>query len=162
MPLRTLNPGLKKQAADRTNTAVASLFETTERLWREMHAPEFKFDRTEPMTMAEAQVAAGLNEKFVYGKKHKTLPEVPSAGGLSTRDKLDKWVQEYNTEYEKLCAKSARDDGPVDDAAYWRERYEKLARHANLWHARMRQMRKRLRDLGEDPEKVVPLVKSRK
>lgn len=159
MPPRTINSGLRKQTAERTDAAVARLFEATERLWREMHSPDFKFDRTEPMTMAEVQLAAGLNEKFVYGKKHKTVPEGARAGSLSTKDKLDKWVQDYNAEYEKLRASKEGDD-PADDAAYWRERYEKLARHANLWHARMRQMQKRLRDLGQDPDKVVPFPKT--
>lgn len=146
MARKSLPKNLRDQAAGRSDAAKSALQAAMDAWWSELEENGFAID--EPPTLKDMQLRAGLGEKFLYGPKHKE----------TTKPWVEQWIEKVRTEASRR-KKDNEEPEESEDAKYWQERYEKLARHANLWFVRMRQLQKRVRDLEGD-RRVARLVTS--
>ena len=88
------------------------------------------------LTIRDVMARAGLNVRFLYGPHHRT----------TTKPRVEAFVQEVNA-FRKEEADA--DAGPTleDELDEMRRRYEKLARHTNMWVQQLLEARRRIRDL---------------
>jgi hypothetical protein len=135
---RRLPAGLKAQAEGRTDKSVEALRSTMKAIKARLDENDYAMD--EPLTIKAVQEKAGLNPKFLYGQKHKA----------TTKAEVEAFVDKINVEWQKRQRESGvptEIDLARQEAAYWKERYDRLATNAALWWAKMRQKDKRIADL---------------
>lgn len=149
---RGIPQSLRAQAASRTGGSVETLRACMEAWERELREANFSYPHQ--LSLKELVARARLNTKFLYGPRHKD----------TTRLEAERWIRRMNDEREKHVA-TAEAETPLAtakrDAEYWKLRYERLARHANLWFARMRDQERQLRELRgrceEDKGTILPV-----
>ena len=139
MPERKALPDqLREKSGKRTDDAVSALHVALDAIRAEVRAA----DGDRPVTLKDVVARAGLGEKFLYSLKHKntTKPIMEAAvaeiNELSRRNRVS--AEPVQSDLERARA----------EARYWKERYEKLARHGNLWFARMREQQRTIRELN--------------
>jgi hypothetical protein len=137
---------MRRHAAGRTDASLRALFAYLDRLEieiRQGRGPE------DPLDFKTVSTNAGVGPKFLYGKKHNQSFD----GAPSTKDVVEDKLKSLNKiiveRKEVMVRTSERDDADSlkSEAAYWKERYEKLARHTNLWFARIREQQRAIRRL---------------
>jgi len=128
---------LRVSANARTETSLRALFEALDKIDTEVLNGTFEGSLTFGTVLARAK----LNADFLNGPKHKG----------STRKAVEARIGNINrhrAKTEKLQEEDQYSKG--DDALYWRERYFRLAREANIWFARMREQQRTIRKLKSE------------
>jgi hypothetical protein len=138
-----LPSAMRSVAAGRTNAALNRLFEAMAAAEDRARTSAYDVPR---ITMKAICEEACVGEKFLFGPKHKN----------TTRKEIEGRVAKVNMLIEarvNATAKSDVQDTPLGkakaEALYWKERYERLARHGHLWFVRMRDQQRIIRDLRQ-------------
>jgi hypothetical protein len=138
---------LRAKSGQRSADAIESIRAKIVELEREKEAG-FK-GRQEPLDLRSFQISAGVNPRFLYGTKHKSTLLVT----------VNEFIARFNKSwFESQKPDLTREQKLENDVAYWRERYLKLARHANAWFHERREMGREVRDLRIATGKVVPIT----
>lgn len=150
---RALPNALRCQAASRTDASVKAIHDAMETLGRELEASGY--DLAEPLSIKDVMSRAGVNPKFLYGPRHREV----------TKPQVEAFVKQVNA-LRAQRREAGEVQTPLETAkkqtAYWKERYEKLAQHANLWKQRMFQQQRRIRELEGEVGRVVALPSVRR
>ena len=137
---KSLPQGLRDRSGQRTSDSVAALHAAVKEIAQDVEADA---SRVKAVTLRDVIARAKLSEKFLYGAKHKdtTKPAIEAELADINARLAARTVQQAPTltEVEKARA----------EAEHWKVRYEKLARHCNLWFARMREQQQVIRDLRQ-------------
>jgi hypothetical protein len=142
---RILPAEMRKHAAVRTDSSLQALFDYLDQLGVEIHSGRYK---GKALDLKAVCVGAGLNLKFLYGPKHRA-----SAGsGPSTKATVEDRLKALNTEIARQGKAAVREEQPEaqrlqSEISHWQERYRRLAGYSNLWHARIREQQRAIREL---------------
>jgi hypothetical protein len=131
---RRLPEALRKSSVARTDAAVERLFQALDQIETEVGLGSFKGS----LSLDAILTRARLNADFLNSPKHKQ----------STRKAVESRVRRIRA-HLAIARNVEQAREPIDEGVYWRERYLRLAREANIWFARMREQQKTIRTLKE-------------
>lgn len=137
---RKLPSGLRAQAAKRTDDAVLAVTHLVAALKEELKGGQLV--QGETLDLKAFQRRAGVNEKFLYGKKHR--------GSLKLE--VEAVIDQVNAKLAQE-AEARAEDTPLsratEEAEYWKARHNRLASRANEWHHARRLDRRTIQDQAQ-------------